>query len=77
MGYAETITDTLGDGDSGGIMCTLGGGAHIEDGVGFNAGARTLGGGARIVGGAALSAGAIGGGGGWVAGMSTLKRSNS
>ena len=77
MGYAGTITGTLGDGVSGGIMCTLGGGAHIGDGVGFNAGASTLGDGARIVGGAALSTGAIGGDGGWVAGMAALKRSAS
>ena len=53
MGYVGTITDTLGDGTSGGIMCTLGGGARIGDGMGSTAGASTLGGGARIVGGAA------------------------
>ena len=77
MGYVGTIAGTLGDGTSGRIMCTLGGGAHIGAGVGLNTGASTLGGGARIGGGASLSAGNIGGVGGCVAGMTALKRSAS
>ena len=76
-GYTRTIASALRDGAPGGIMCTLGGGAHIWDGVGFNAGASTLGGGAHIVGGAALSSGVIGGNSGWAAGMVALKRSAS
>ena len=77
MRYAGTIANTLGDGASGGIMCTLGGGAHIGDGVGFNAGASTLGGGACMGGGVDLSAGAVGGVGGFVNKKTTLNRSAS
>ena len=58
-------------------MCTLGGGARIEDGVGFNAGVITLGGVARIEGGKALSNGAISDDGGWLARMAALKRFGS
>ena len=77
MGYVGTIAGPLGDGASGGMMCTLGGGARIGAGVGLNAGASTLEGGACIGGGAALSAGAIGGVGRCMDETTVLNRSAS
>ena len=38
MGYSGTIIGTIGDGASGCMMCTLGGGARIGGGVDLSAG---------------------------------------
>ena len=74
MGYVRTIAGTLGDGASGGIMCTLGGSACIGACVDLNAGPITLRGSAYIGGGAYISPGAIDGVGGCVDGMAALNR---